>query len=136
MDEIAATINVDPIKAAQKTYCSRALLVTVVVAAIFIITGSSALGKGLILGTLFSIVNFLLLGSMVPLKVGHPRKQTLLISLGSLGGRLFLLALPMAAALHTEKYHIVSTVIGIFSVQLMILTDYIVFPVFRKLRGR
>ena len=136
MEQSSTAVHLAPMKAVQKKYCSRALLLTVMVAAGLIAFGRVSLGKGLVLGTLFSIMNFLLLGSTVPMKLGRSRGKTLLLALGTMGGRFFLLAVPMVTALRTETFHIVATIIGIFSVQLMILADYLVAPMLRNLQKK
>ncbi len=132
----STAVHLAPMKAVQKKYCSRALMLVVLAAAVLIAFGRVSLGKGLILGTLFSIMNFLLLGSSVPARLGRSRGKTLLVALGSLGGRFVLLAVPMVMALRTETFHIVATIIGIFSVQLMILADYLVAPMLRNLQKK
>ena len=40
----------------------------IILALAIIVTGQTALGKGLVLGTLFSVINFVLLGETLPLK--------------------------------------------------------------------
>lgn len=135
MDQPMTTVNpgsmgsLNPISEAQKRYCSRALMTAVIIGALLIGLGYVSLGKGLILGTLFSIINFILMGSVMPLKVGQNRGKAVLIALGSMAGRMVLLAAPILAALKMETFHLVSTMIGIFSIQIMIMTDYMVSPV-------
>ena len=87
----------NPVVTAQKRYCSRALITAVVVGAVLIGLGYVALGKGLVLGALFSVFNFVLMGSVMPMKIGHSRGKTMVIAMGSLAVRMLLLALPMAA---------------------------------------
>ena len=139
MATIEHQATAEPLQDIRKRYCSSALFVSIIVAAGLIIMGQVSLGKGLILGTLFSIVNFLLLGSAIQLKVERTRGKTTLVALGSIAGRFLLLAIPMAVAIKMETFHVVPTVIGIFMVQLMILADYLVRPLFenllRKLSG-
>ena len=70
----------DAIRETQKKYCSRAILAAIFVGLVFILMGQNAIGKGLILGTLFSIVNFVLLGETLPLKAGQSRGKSFLFS--------------------------------------------------------
>jgi hypothetical protein len=91
----------------------------------FILLGWTPIGKGLLLGTIFSIINFVLMGEVLPLKVGRSTKKTLLMSLGSLLFRYVLLALPLYLAIRLTQVNLFSTVLGIFMVQLMILADHL-----------
>ena len=132
-------VTAEPLQNVRKRYCSSAIFVAIVIATGLIIAGQVSLGKGLILGTLFSIVNFLLLGSAIQLKVEASRRKMTTIALGSIAGRFLLLAIPMAIAIKMETFHVVPTVIGIFMVQVMILADYLIRPllenILRKLSG-
>lgn len=128
--------SVSQISAVQKRYCSRALIAAIVIGALLIGLGYVSLGKGLILGTLFSIINFILMASVMPMKIGHGRGKTSLIALGSMAGRMLLLTVPMVLAIKMEKFHIVSTMIGIFAIQIMIMTDYMVSPLVKRAWGR
>lgn len=142
MDQPMATVTagstelVNPVSAVQKKYCSRALVTAVIIGAVLIGLGYVPLGKGLVLGALFSVLNFVLMGSVMPLKMGHGRGKTMLIAMGGLAVRMLLLALPMAVALKMETFHLVSTMIGIFTVQIMILSDYIGSLVFQGMRKK
>ncbi len=113
------------IRATQKKYCSRAILAAIILGLPFIVGGHAPLGKGLILGSLFSIVNFILIGETLPMKVGtgSPRK-VFLISIGSIGVRFGLLAIPIVMAVKLDPFHLVTTVIGIFMVQLAIVSEH------------
>jgi uncharacterized membrane protein len=114
----------DPIRQIEKRYCSLAMFVAIVGGAILILCGFPSLGKGLILGCLFSIINFVALGGTLPPRIGKTKRQVFAIALGSLLLRMLLLAAPMAIALKSEKFHFITTMIGLFLVQLTILADY------------
>ena len=125
----------DSIRQAEKKYCSRALILAIIVGGVLIACDLTALGKGLILGCLFSIINFIALGGTVPLHIGKARRTASVIAAGSLGARMILLAAPMVIAIKSTEFHLVTTVIGLFLVQLNILADYLTAPVragFRK----
>ncbi len=84
------------------------------------------MGKGLILGTLFSSVNFALMGEILPHKVGKSRRKNYLISFGSIVSRYVLLAVPIVLGIKfPDKFNLIAVIIGIFMVQLVILTDYL-----------
>ena len=82
------------------------------------------MGKGLILGTVFSIVNFILIGEIIPYKIGKSKKKTFGLSLGSIFVRYLLMAIPIIMAVKLEQFHLFSVIAGIFMVQVMILGDH------------
>lgn len=84
-----------------------------------------SLGKGLVLGTLFSVINFVLIGETLPLKIGYARRKTFLFSLLSIFFRYFLMAIPIFMAVKYEQFHLVTTIIGLFMVQILILADHL-----------
>jgi hypothetical protein len=116
---------IEAIKQTQKRYCSLALMVAIVASFILIMAGFKAEGKGLVLGTLFSIINFIFMGMMLPARVGKSRNQAVFISLGSIFLRYGLLAIPMILAIKHEQFSLVTAIIGIFFIQLVILSDHI-----------
>jgi len=113
------------VKATQKKYCSRAIGAAIILGLPFIFGGYAPIGKGLILGTIFSIFNFILIAETLPKKVGADtrRKQTA-VSLSSIGIRFTLLAIPLISAIKLAQFELVTTVIGIFMVQLAIISDH------------
>ena len=113
------------VKAVQKKYCSRAIAVAIIAGLPFIIGGYAPIGKGLILGTIFSILNFILIAETLPKKVSaDTRKKQITVSLGSIGIRFTLLAIPIIVAIKFAQFELVTTVIGIFMVQLAIVSDH------------
>jgi hypothetical protein len=114
----------ETLRQVQKKYCSRALLVAVVVGLTFILAGYKPIGKGLVLGALFSIVNFVLMGETLPLKIGMSKRKASLLSFISICFRYALLAVPLIAAVKMPQFDLTASVIGIFMVQLMILADH------------
>jgi len=116
----------DAIRETQKKYCSRAMLAAIFVGLVFILTDQSAVGKGLILGTFFSIINFILLGEAIPLKAGKSRGKSFFFSLGSIMFRFALMAIPLIIAIKSIKFNLFAVIGGIFMVQIIILADHIV----------
>ena len=114
------------IRETQKKYCSLALVTAIIVGFFLIIAGQSSVGKGLILGTLFSSINFALMGEVLPHKVGKSRGKTYLITLGSIVSRYVLLAVPIVLGIKfPDRFNLITVIIGIFMVQLLILLDYL-----------
>lgn len=82
-----------------------------------IVAGHRELARGLVLGTLFSIVNFVLMGMSIGLRMQKTRRSGTIMSLLLVLMRFGLLALPLIVAIHHDKYHIATTIAGLFMVQ-------------------
>ena len=102
------------------------MTVALVLAVIFILFSEKAIGKGLLLGTCFSILNFFLLGKSIPLTLGQSRSKAGLIGLTSLLTRYIILAIPLIVAIKSGSFNFAAVAIGIFAVQIVTLVDYIV----------
>ena len=113
----------ETIRQTQKKYCSAAIITAIAVGLVLILTGLRPFGKGLILGTLFSIINFILIGETIPMKIGGTKKKAIWISLGSIYFRYIILAVPLFLAIKMEDFNLIAVILGIFSVQLVILAD-------------
>jgi hypothetical protein len=115
----------ESIRKTQKKYCSRAITAAIFAGLFFILAGQEAIGKGLILGTIFSIINFIIMGEMLPLKIGKSKNKTFFFSLGSIFSRYILLAIPLLIAVKSDQYNLISVVVGIFMVQFFILAEQV-----------
>ena len=110
----------------QKRICSWALSGALILAAVFLIFGEKAVAKGLVLGTCFSILNFVLLGKSIPVLLGRSRRKAGVLSFGSMLTRYAVLAVPIVIGVKRDSFDLVAVVIGIFAVQIMILLDHFV----------
>jgi asparagine N-glycosylation enzyme membrane subunit Stt3 len=115
----------ESIRETQKKYCSRAITVAIFVGFFLIIAGQVSVGKGLILGTIFSIINFIIMGETLPLRIGKSKNKTFLLSLVSIFLRYILLAVPLIVAVKFDQYNLISVIVGIFMIQLFILADHL-----------
>ena len=115
----------EQIRQTQKKYCSLAITLAIFTGVSFFFFGLKPIGKGLILGTIFSIVNFVLMGESLSMKLGKSKNKTVGLSLLSIFLRYGLMAIPIAAAIKLERFNLAATVCGLFMVQLVILTDSI-----------
>jgi len=113
----------EAIRRVQKRYCSKALTAAILAGVVLILAGRSTLAKGLVLGTLFSIVNFILMGEMLPLGLGRSPKKTFILSLGSILFRYFLLAVPVMLAVNLDQFNLIAVICGIFMVQGVVLVE-------------
>ena len=113
----------EAIRQVQKRYCSKAITAAIVAGFFLILAGRSTVAKGLVLGTLFSIVNFILMGEMLPLGLGKSPRKTFFLSLGSMLFRYLLLAVPIVLAVKVDQFNLIAAVCGIFMVQGVILVE-------------
>jgi len=115
------------IRDVEKKYCSRALTTAIIIGFCCILLGYKPIAKGLILGSLFSILNFLLIGETLPhrtFKSNKSKKKSFALALGSIIVRYALMAIPIVMALKSEAYNLFSVIFGVFMIQIMILSDH------------
>ena len=115
----------EAVKQAQKKITQWALWLSIIVGLVFMLMGHKPVGKGLILGTLFSVINFVLMAKSIGYKFGRSKRQIFSISLGSLLFRYVLLAIPLVVAVKFEQFNLVAVIVGIFMIQLVILADHL-----------
>jgi hypothetical protein len=116
----------ESVKATQKKYGSRALWIAIIIGLGFFLGGLKPVGKGIILGTVFSVVNFILIGKALPLRIGNPKRKTFFLSLGSIFFRYLLMALPIIVAVKFEQFNLVAAIVGLFMIQFVILADHLI----------
>lgn len=114
----------ETLRQTQKKYCSTAITVAILGGLIFILAGQKPVGKGLILGSLFSIVNFILMGETLPLRIGKSKNKTFMWALGSIYFRYIILAIPIILAIKIDQLNLFAAIVGIFLVQIVILGDH------------
>jgi hypothetical protein len=121
-------------KQVQKKYSSLVLTLSIGVALLFILMGHKPVGKGLILGAIFSVLNFILMGKSIALSFGRSKAKTVSLSMGSIFIRYLLLAIPLIAAVKFEQFNLIATILGIFMIQLVILAEHALtlIPTMRK----
>ena len=106
-----------------KRYITSVLFMAAAGGAVLLLLGYPALAKGLILGTLFSALNFFLMAIFLPMRLGQSRSRSIFISLASICFRFALLAVPLILAAKNAQFAIASTVIGLFAVPATIIID-------------
>jgi hypothetical protein len=114
----------EPVKQTQKKYGSRAVWIAIIIGLCFFLAGQKPVGKGLILGAIFSVANFILIGQTLPLRIGRSKRKTFFISLGSIFFRYALMALPILVAVKFEQFNLVAAIVGLFMIQFVILADH------------
>jgi len=114
-----------PHREALKRYCSRAMAFAIFTGAALILGGLPAWGKGLIAGTLFSILNFILMAEALPHRIGKSQRRAAAVSLGWILLRFSLMAVPMILSLGYHLFHPATTAVGLFSVQAVIFAEHL-----------
>jgi hypothetical protein len=94
-----------------------------------ILAGLPALGKGLIAGTLFSILNFILIAESLPYKLGKSRPKASAVSMAWILLRFSLMAVPMILSLKYQLFHPATAAVGLFFIQLIILAEHLRFSI-------
>lgn len=115
----------DTVRQTEKKYCTRALTSAIFIGFALMLLSFKPIGKGLILGTLFSILNFILIGETLPSRIHDSRKKSSLLAFGSIFFRYTLLAVPLFVAIRNDAFNLFGVIAGLFMVQLMILTDHL-----------
>ena len=109
----------------QKRYASMALIAAVIGGGGLMVAGLVPLGKGLLAGTIFSVLNFWLMARALPYRLGHGRAKTFFLSITSIYGRYALMAVPLILAVKLPHLSVSTVAIGLFAVPLMILGERI-----------
>jgi hypothetical protein len=109
----------------QQRYCVTALSIATIAAVVFILAGYHAIGKGLLLGTFFSMANFTLMAILLPLQFNPQQNKSTVLSLGSILIRFGLMAVPLIVALKSPRVELSAAVVGLFGVQIVILGDHL-----------
>jgi hypothetical protein len=123
------------VKQVRNRICYWTLLFGMCLALFFILIHEKPIGKGLLLGTCFSCINFLLLGRSIVMTIGHSRPRAGLIALSSMLTRYIILSIPLIVAIKSASFNLVSSIIGIFAVQIVTLVYYAVIrPVLDRKR--
>ena len=115
----------ESVKQTQKKYGSRAIWIAIIVGLCFLLAGQKPVGKALVLGTIFSVINFVLIGQALPLRIGKSKGKTIFISLGSIFCRYILMAVPIVVAVKFEQFDLVGAILGLFMIQFVIMADHV-----------
>lgn len=126
----------ESIRQIQKKYCSKAMTTAIVAGFVLILAGQNALAKGLVLGTVFSIINFILIGETLPFRLGKSSRMAFFWSLLSLLLRYAFMAIPLIMAIKFRQFNLIAVVCGIFLVQVMILAEPLLTTVLSSFRQK
>jgi len=120
----------EAIRQTQKKYGTRTMTVAIIAGLFLVVIGQQSIGKGLVLGAIFSVINFVLMGETLPMRLGKSKRRTITLALGSIMFRYVLLAIPLVVAIKFDQFNVFATILGIFMIQLVILGDHFFAGVF------
>lgn len=118
-------VDKKPLPPAPKRYAKVALIAAIVTGGALIVLGYAPLGKGLVLGALFSIINFWLMALALPYRMGHGRGKSILVSLTSIYCRFALMAVPLIFAIKHPQVAVSTVAMGLFMIPLTILGEHL-----------
>lgn len=117
----------EEIKKLRKRYCSSALAIAIITGFILIVLDLAPIGKGIILGTLFSIFNFILMSQALPGLVSESKKTAAFRGLRSILPRYFFMAIALFLGIKFEAFEFFAVAGGLFAVQIVIFADHVIF---------
>ena len=106
------------------------MIVAIIAGIILVFIGHQPIGKGLVLGAIFSVINFVLMGETLPMRLGKSKRTTVTLALGTMMLRYVLLAVPLVAAIKFDQFNVLATILGMFMIQLVILADHLIAGLF------
>ena len=115
----------------QRRYCSRALGAAVILGLLAHLAGWPAVARGLLLGGLFSALNFVLLGKTLARRLGGGPQGGAVGNRLARVGRYLLWGVPTLLAVKLPAVDLPAAVAGMFMVQVSLLLDAVV----QHLRG-
>jgi len=113
----------EPVRELRRKYCPPALFIAILIAVILVFAGYRDMARGLVLGTLFSIVNFVLMGLSLQRRMQKTRRASTVVSFLLILVRFGVLMVPLLASIYYDRFHIVTTIAGLFMVQAVMLAD-------------
>jgi len=116
----------ESVRQIQKKYAYSAMMVAIIAGLFFVLAGQRPIGKGLVLGAIFSVINFILIGETLPMRLGKSKWKTYNSVFTSILFRYSLLAVPLILAVKIEQFNLVATILGIFMIQVVILADHMI----------
>lgn len=127
-----------PVRELQKSYGTKSMALSIGIGLVFLILGYKAVCRGLVLGGLFSTINFVLMAQTVQTTIRNERTKASLWALTNILFRYVLMAIPLFIAIKFSRFDLVATVIGLFTVQVVILSDqaYHRFPFLLRKRKK
>jgi len=108
------------------------MIMAITLAILMILIGKKPMGKGLVLGTFFSVINFLIMGQFLlsQIESGRSRTRAAVFALGSIIFRFAILAIPLVISMRVNSISFIGVVLGLFMVQVAILINHLLLDRF------
>ncbi|MBW1989381.1 MAG: ATP synthase subunit I [Deltaproteobacteria bacterium] len=120
-------MSTTPVQAVLRRYGTGAALAALAAAAVCVLLGRPDAARGVVLGALASVANFLLMARGLPARVAAgSKRRSVARFFSSLLFRYLVLAVPLYLALRLEAFAFFPAVGGLFCVQAVILADHVV----------
>jgi len=116
----------ETVKHFQRRYCGGALTAAILIGLGVYMAGWPTVTRGILLGSLFSSLNFALLGRSLTRKLTGDQRPGTLPTLATQTGRYLLWAVPVVIAVKWPAVDLPSTVAGLFMVPACIVLDSVV----------
>jgi uncharacterized membrane protein len=117
------TMGIDTLNRFQRRIARQTFSVFVVLGLILLLVGYKPIAKGLVLGALFSVFNFILMARALPHQVGFEHRRATVFASFSIFLRLGLLAVPLIIAMKWDAFHWVAVAVGLFAIPVGIFLD-------------
>lgn len=108
----------------QKEISTQAVITAIIIATACLAIGLRPIAKGVLLGAVFSVLNFIMIAVSLPMRIDKGRGKRFLICLGSLWVRYALMAVPLVVAFNHESFDFFAAAAGLFAVQAVILVRH------------
>ena len=118
-----------------KKICTWSITYSAAIAVICLLLQQTAVAKGLIIGAIFSVINFVLLGQTIPMTLFKSRAKAGMIGFSSILGRYVLLAVPLIIGIKLPSINFVAVVIGVFAIQITTLVSFFFIEPLLRRRG-
>jgi ATP synthase protein I len=110
----------------QRQIARRAFAASVIIAALLFGFGFKPVARGLLLGSLFSVLNFVIMAYALPRQIGFTRRKATGFALVSILLRFGLLALPLIIGFKFDMFNWIAVAAGLFAVPLAIFIDQVI----------
>ncbi len=109
----------------QNSIIRQTLWLTIFISLIALVLGRRSVTKGIILGGLFSVIDFKLMARSLPRSIQSSSGVKLAVNRL---GRLLIMAIPLVLAFKFPEYlNFIATAVGLFLVKVTIFLRYVVF---------
>jgi len=107
----------------QRRVTRRAFGLFVVAGLVLFAMGYRPMARGVVLGALFSVLNFALMARLLPLQVGYKRRGASVFAGFSMLARMALMAVPLIVAFKGATFHWIGVAAGLFAVPAGVFVD-------------